>query len=178
MALPPRVERHLWLRFDTHDYHDSNIQDFEDRLRMEHTGADGQVLFFSHAWRRLFWIRGPLVREILLEFFSTCLHTKEEMDTDGFRAYWVESLRVIASKDDLRDYWTGILVLADPTPVEVAQMPQAAELAPRRVGDRLQRFEEEVHRLGTRSLMVALLEAHRIDRVVDMAYPSSMDTAY
>ncbi|GKD97898.1 hypothetical protein Tco_1381795, partial [Tanacetum coccineum] len=252
MALPPRVERHLWLRFDTHDYLDSNIQDFKDRLamiydrqvhrvhildfdvlteemdqtmtdrlRMEHTGADGG-LRRQMSWRQFILVLG--------------LHTKEEIDTDGFRAYWTESLRVIASKDDLRDYWTRILLLApekvtntdlfylrsmdrgtmvnvlyllaqylfrfasgrkqgsrmfggyfvarlgvyfgfrrmletlvvdgsreaaaDPTPAEVAQMPQAAELAPRRVGDILQRFEEEVHRLGTRSLMVALLAAH------------------
>ncbi|GKD31519.1 hypothetical protein Tco_1242297 [Tanacetum coccineum] len=131
MALPPRVERHLWLRFDTHDYLDSNIQDFKDRLamiydrqvhrvhildfdvlteemdqtmtdrlRMEHTSADRQLggLRRQMSWRQFISVLG--------------LHTKEEIDTDGFRAYWTESLRVIASKDDLRDYWTGILLLA------------------------------------------------------------------
>ncbi|GJU57257.1 hypothetical protein Tco_1235023 [Tanacetum coccineum] len=81
-----------------------------DILRMEHTNAHGQVVFTSHAWRQLFRICGPLVKELILEFFSTFLglHTEEEMDNDGFRAYWVETLRVIASKADLRDYWTRI----------------------------------------------------------------------
>ncbi|GJZ94935.1 hypothetical protein Tco_0667138, partial [Tanacetum coccineum] len=30
------------------------------------------LVFTSHAWRRLFEIPGPLVREFMLEFFSTC----------------------------------------------------------------------------------------------------------
>ncbi|GJR43818.1 hypothetical protein Tco_1311921 [Tanacetum coccineum] len=65
MALPPRI-------LDIDVLTKEMDQTMTDRLRMKHTGADGQVLFFSHAWRRLFWIRRPLVREILLEFFSTC----------------------------------------------------------------------------------------------------------
>ncbi|GKG47275.1 hypothetical protein Tco_0504472, partial [Tanacetum coccineum] len=32
MALPPRGERYLWLRFDAQAYLDGNIQDFKDRL--------------------------------------------------------------------------------------------------------------------------------------------------
>nr|GEX94857.1 hypothetical protein [Tanacetum cinerariifolium] len=42
-----------------------------DRMRMVYTGEEGQVLFTSHAWRRLFEFQGPLVREFILEFFST-----------------------------------------------------------------------------------------------------------
>ncbi|GJU74952.1 hypothetical protein Tco_1266357 [Tanacetum coccineum] len=42
------------------------------RLSMEHTDAQGQVVFTSHSWRRMFEIKGPLVRELMLEFFSTC----------------------------------------------------------------------------------------------------------
>nr|GEY12952.1 hypothetical protein [Tanacetum cinerariifolium] len=56
------------------------------RLRMVYTRAEGQVLFTGHAWRRVFEVQGPLVREFMLEFFSTCrfilalgLHTEEEM---------------------------------------------------------------------------------------------------
>ncbi|GKB95242.1 hypothetical protein Tco_0981379 [Tanacetum coccineum] len=41
------------------------------RLSMEHTDVQGHVVFTSHAWRRLFEIRGPLVREMMMEFFST-----------------------------------------------------------------------------------------------------------
>ncbi|GJV80934.1 hypothetical protein Tco_1516804 [Tanacetum coccineum] len=74
-------------------------QGLTNRLRMEYTGADGQVVFTSYAWRQLFRIRG--------------LHIEEMIDTDGFRAYWVESLREIASKADLRDYWTRISSAGD-----------------------------------------------------------------
>ncbi|GJT92256.1 hypothetical protein Tco_1081101 [Tanacetum coccineum] len=47
-------------------------QAMTNRHRMEHTGVDGQVVFTSHAWRQLFGIRCPLVRELILDFFSTC----------------------------------------------------------------------------------------------------------
>ncbi|GJS03789.1 hypothetical protein Tco_0320297 [Tanacetum coccineum] len=64
MALPPRGERYLWLRFDAHAYLDGNIQDFKDRLARIY---DRQA----------------------------------------------ESLREIASKADLYDYWTGISFVSD-----------------------------------------------------------------
>ncbi|GKC28571.1 hypothetical protein Tco_1035865 [Tanacetum coccineum] len=54
-----------------------------DRLRMDHTRADGQVMFASHAWRRMFGIYGPLVRELILEFFSTCRIVKGVLDIDA-----------------------------------------------------------------------------------------------
>ncbi|GKB01626.1 hypothetical protein Tco_0829670 [Tanacetum coccineum] len=92
-------------------------QAITDRLRMDHTRAGGQVVFASYAWRGFFEIHRPLVRELILEFFSTYRFANnvldldfavEEIDTDGFRAYWDKSSRVIASKADLKDYWTGI----------------------------------------------------------------------
>ena len=42
-----------------------------DRLEMVHRGADDQVVFRSHAWERLFRIEDPLVKVLMLEFFST-----------------------------------------------------------------------------------------------------------
>ncbi|GJT26980.1 hypothetical protein Tco_0907255 [Tanacetum coccineum] len=58
-----------------------------ERLKMVYTGDDGDEVFVSHAWRRLFGIRAPLVQEFILEFFSTCrivlgLHTAKEMAED------------------------------------------------------------------------------------------------
>ncbi|GJW08568.1 hypothetical protein Tco_1570991 [Tanacetum coccineum] len=47
-------------------------QDLADRLRMVNTKDDGQEVFVSHAWRRLFEIQAPLVQEFILKFFSTC----------------------------------------------------------------------------------------------------------
>nr|GEW28967.1 retrovirus-related Pol polyprotein from transposon TNT 1-94 [Tanacetum cinerariifolium] len=40
-------------------------QTLGDRLSMVYTGDEGQELFTSHAWRRLFKIRAPLVREFV-----------------------------------------------------------------------------------------------------------------
>ncbi|GJU49810.1 hypothetical protein Tco_1219365 [Tanacetum coccineum] len=103
--LPPRDQRYLWLRYQV---------DLVERLRMVYTGDDGQKVFVSHAWRRLFEIRAPLVQEFILAFFSTCkidtlgLHTAKEMVEDGFGAYWLGSERVIPDKGDLKDYWVEI----------------------------------------------------------------------
>ncbi|GJS18322.1 hypothetical protein Tco_0412794, partial [Tanacetum coccineum] len=36
------------------------------------------------------------------------LHTAAEMETDGFRAYWTNNLRELASKVDFHDYWSRI----------------------------------------------------------------------
>ncbi|GJU30834.1 hypothetical protein Tco_1174423 [Tanacetum coccineum] len=46
-------------------------QTLGDRLSMVYTGDDREALFTSHAWRRLFEFRGPLVREFVLKFLST-----------------------------------------------------------------------------------------------------------
>ncbi|GJZ66915.1 hypothetical protein Tco_0630155 [Tanacetum coccineum] len=91
-------------------------QTLVDRTRMVYTWDEGHELFTSHAWRRLFEIRGPLVREFILEFFSTSLglHTAEEMAEDGFEAYWAYSLLWIYSRpceedvpqvDFLQHFW-------------------------------------------------------------------------
>nr|GEY89933.1 hypothetical protein [Tanacetum cinerariifolium] len=88
-------------------------QALTDRLRMVYTGAEGQELFTSHAWRRLFEIRAPLVKEFIQEFFSACRISDTKMEfyemvEDGFKAYWLGSVRAILDKEDLKDYWTQI----------------------------------------------------------------------
>ncbi|GKC28151.1 hypothetical protein Tco_1035445, partial [Tanacetum coccineum] len=100
-------------------------QDLAERMRMVYTRDDGQVVFISHDWRRLFGIRAPLVQEFILEFFSTCkirdemgldvagLHTTKEMAEDGSGAYWLGSERVIPNKGDLSDYWVEISSVRD-----------------------------------------------------------------
>ncbi|GJS57024.1 hypothetical protein Tco_0651808 [Tanacetum coccineum] len=78
----------------------------------------------SRAWRRLFKVRGPLVHELILEFFSTFrfgevvldldttgalqFQLGREMESAGFDAYWAESARQIPDKGDLSAYWRGI----------------------------------------------------------------------
>ncbi|GJZ85277.1 hypothetical protein Tco_0650616 [Tanacetum coccineum] len=50
---------------------DERLHDSGDRLSMVYAGDDAQALFTSHARRRLFEVKGPLVREFILEFLST-----------------------------------------------------------------------------------------------------------
>ncbi|GJX49733.1 hypothetical protein Tco_0276578 [Tanacetum coccineum] len=47
-----------------------------------YTGDEGAGLFTSNAWRRLFEIRAPLVRELILESLSTCRMSDTEMGLD------------------------------------------------------------------------------------------------
>ncbi|GJZ13638.1 hypothetical protein Tco_0548868 [Tanacetum coccineum] len=90
MALPPRKRRHAWLRqvhwvqtLDFDELTEDIDQDVTKRLRMHHTDAKGQVLFTSYAWRELLDIYGPLVREIILEFFSTPRFIVGVLDLDS-----------------------------------------------------------------------------------------------
>ncbi|GJR34638.1 hypothetical protein Tco_1210322 [Tanacetum coccineum] len=83
------------------------------RMLMEHRNAQEVSLFTSRAWRRLFDIRGPLVYELILEFFSTFRFGKAilDLDTPGalqFQLGGSRSARQIPDKGDLRDYWIGI----------------------------------------------------------------------
>ncbi|GKD27599.1 hypothetical protein Tco_1233813 [Tanacetum coccineum] len=71
-SLPSKDQRHPWLMYQT----------LGDRLRMVYTGDEGQELFTSYVWRRLFKIRAPLVREFILEFLSTCRMNDTEMGLD------------------------------------------------------------------------------------------------
>ncbi|GKA82471.1 hypothetical protein Tco_0789219, partial [Tanacetum coccineum] len=78
--LPYHNLRHPWLRYQVDGY-DEGIT-LGDRLSMVYTGDDGQALFTSHAWRRLFEVKGPLVREFILEFLNTCRISDTKMGLD------------------------------------------------------------------------------------------------
>ncbi|GJX30794.1 hypothetical protein Tco_0240649 [Tanacetum coccineum] len=110
--LPAADQRHPWLRYEVEGYTPGIVHSYEQRLetiwsrpvnrvhvldfegltpemrqdlavrlRMVYSG-EGQQVFVSHAWRRLFGIRGPLVREFILEFLSTCRMSDTEMGLD------------------------------------------------------------------------------------------------
>ncbi|GJU42360.1 hypothetical protein Tco_1195317 [Tanacetum coccineum] len=113
MALPPRDQRHKYLRYKGLQYTDADIVDFETRLAriyrrevhkvqvfnfeglpdlmvkglrgrmlIEHRDAQGQSMFTSRAWRRLFEIRGPLVHELIMKFFGTFRFGEAMLDLD------------------------------------------------------------------------------------------------
>ncbi|GJU81046.1 hypothetical protein Tco_1283411 [Tanacetum coccineum] len=124
MALPPRDQRHPYLRFEGLYYTDTDIIDFKERLElmdeglrgrmlMEHRDAQGQSVFTSRSWRQLFEIRGPLVHELILEFFSTFRFGEVVLDLDitgalQFQSGRAESVRQIPDKEDLSAYWIRI----------------------------------------------------------------------
>ncbi|GKE56809.1 hypothetical protein Tco_1495994, partial [Tanacetum coccineum] len=126
MALPPRDQRHQYLRFEGFQYTDGDIADFETRLakiymrevhrvqvfdfggltKLMDEGLRGRILMEhmdaqgqSGARRRMSW------RQFIL---ALGLHTTEEMETAGFGLYWVESGRQISDKGDLSAYWREI----------------------------------------------------------------------
>ncbi|GJZ80259.1 hypothetical protein Tco_0645253 [Tanacetum coccineum] len=74
--------------------------DLTERLRIEHTNAEGKVLFTSYVWRALLGLS--------MNHWLAHLGFEREMETHGFGAYWADSLRVIAFKAKLADYWVRI----------------------------------------------------------------------
>nr|GEX24939.1 hypothetical protein [Tanacetum cinerariifolium] len=57
-------------------------QSVTNRLRMDYTKDGGQLVFTSHAWRRMFEVCSLLIRELMLEFFSTCRFADTELGLD------------------------------------------------------------------------------------------------
>ncbi|GJR69550.1 hypothetical protein Tco_0015615 [Tanacetum coccineum] len=143
MALPPRDQRHRYLRFERLEYTDGDIIDFEERLGriygkeihrvqvfdfggliklmgerlsgrilMEHRDAQGHSVFTSRARSRLFEIRGPLVHELILEFFSTFRFGEAVLDLDTIGALQFQ-LGGIPDKGDLSAYWIRISSAGD-----------------------------------------------------------------
>ncbi|GJW61424.1 hypothetical protein Tco_0110759 [Tanacetum coccineum] len=124
MALLPRDQRHQYLSFEGLQYINADIADFEttladrlsDRMLMEHMDAQGQGVFISQAWRRIFDIQGPLVHELILEFFSTFRFGDAVVNLDKAKALQfqlggagtAESGRQISDKGDLSAYWREI----------------------------------------------------------------------
>ncbi|GJZ05645.1 hypothetical protein Tco_0539438 [Tanacetum coccineum] len=115
MALPPRDQRHQYLRVQAFNFRGLPYlmaEGLSARMLMEHRDAQGQSMFTSRAWRRLFDIRGPLVHELILEFFSTFRFEEAILDLDTAGALQFQ-LGGIPDKGDLRDYWIGILFAGD-----------------------------------------------------------------
>ncbi|GKA85732.1 hypothetical protein Tco_0807386 [Tanacetum coccineum] len=127
--LPPREQRHPFLRYQGLEYTDADIVDFEERLERIYSQDIHRVqvvdflgmlkllrdglftrMVMEHrddaggARRRLSW------RQFIL---ALGLYTREEMDSPGFARYWSESERMIPGKGDLHDYWRDISTAGD-----------------------------------------------------------------
>nr|GEY87212.1 hypothetical protein [Tanacetum cinerariifolium] len=81
-SMDTRAQRHMWLRYEVKGYTNEVVQDFEWRLGGIFDRR-GHVVFTIHTWRRLFKIKEPLVRELMLEFFSTCRFADTVLDLEA-----------------------------------------------------------------------------------------------
>ncbi|GJX60787.1 hypothetical protein Tco_0292177 [Tanacetum coccineum] len=85
MALPPREQRHRFLRVPVFNFgrlSDLMTEGLTARMLMEHRDDQGVSLFTSRAWRTLFYIRGPLVHELILDFSRTFRFGQAILDLD------------------------------------------------------------------------------------------------
>ncbi|GKF66445.1 hypothetical protein Tco_0192962, partial [Tanacetum coccineum] len=77
-----RREVHSVPVFDFGGLPDLMAEGLSARMLIEHQDDQGVSLFTSRAWRRLFYIRGPLVHELILEFYSTFRFGQAILDLD------------------------------------------------------------------------------------------------
>nr|GEW16575.1 hypothetical protein [Tanacetum cinerariifolium] len=81
------IERYTGFRFfDFGGLTDLMAEGLSGRMLMEHKYAQGQRVFTSRAWRRLFKIQGPLVHDLILVFFSTFRFKEAVLDFDTAEA--------------------------------------------------------------------------------------------
>ncbi|GJV22018.1 hypothetical protein Tco_1371038 [Tanacetum coccineum] len=86
LAMIYRREVHRVQVFNFGGLPDLMAEGLSARMLMEHGDARGVSLFTSRAWRRIFDIRGPLVHELILEFFSTFRYGEAILNLDTLGA--------------------------------------------------------------------------------------------
>ncbi|GJR69307.1 uncharacterized mitochondrial protein-like protein [Tanacetum coccineum] len=167
---------------DTHRVHVLNFKGmlelmrdvFYARILMEHRDDDGVMVFTSQAWGRVFETRGPLVRELILEFLAG-------LDLERCCLVWILLTLSSFSRTLIRDPVLRLCHrmiahsiagrsqtpekvptrparqegnaggVAEEAPValgggeEDEEMPQAVSSPPRTQGERIDRLEEDVH---------------------------------
>ncbi|GJS80056.1 hypothetical protein Tco_0729937 [Tanacetum coccineum] len=75
------IGHRLWIIARLAEIEDGDL-DITERLRMQHKDVDGEVLFSTFVLSELLGIRGSLVREIILKFFSTLRFIEGILDLD------------------------------------------------------------------------------------------------
>ncbi|GJT67835.1 hypothetical protein Tco_1019315 [Tanacetum coccineum] len=154
-----RREVHRVQVFDFGGLPDLMAEGLRGRMLMKHRYAQGVSLFTSRAWRRLFDIKGPLVHELILEFFSTFRFGEAILDLDTLEALQFQLgmdvgsvnvpyllaryLRLFAVGRKIRALIYGGQ-FAVPAPV---QAPPPPPTATRTMPQRMARLEEDVHEI-------------------------------
>ncbi|GKD10684.1 hypothetical protein Tco_1190369 [Tanacetum coccineum] len=104
MALPPRDQRHQYLRYEGLQYIDANIVDFKTRLARIYRREVHRVQVFDFEGLPNLMAEGLRGRMLM-----------ENQDAQGksFGLYWGESARQIPNMGDLSAYWIGISSAGD-----------------------------------------------------------------
>nr|GEV30853.1 reverse transcriptase domain-containing protein [Tanacetum cinerariifolium] len=158
------------------------------RLRIQHTNADGMVLFTSPVWRELLGIHGPLVREVILEFFST-LRFREggaleeamsSVDSPHYlrqrTMHQVQTLDFDELTADIGLEMTERLRIQHTNADGMAtQIPQSAAPAPRTILQRLHRVKEEAR---GRAFILGAEEARQDPNIMTGIDPSELGFRY
>ncbi|GKB31229.1 hypothetical protein Tco_0870630 [Tanacetum coccineum] len=107
-----RREVHRVQVFDFGGLSDLIPEGLSTKMLMEHRDAQGQSVFTSRAWRRLFDIRGPLVHELILEFFSMFRFGEAmfDLDTAGALQFQLGGVR----RRDFFRYTPSYSIIRDP----------------------------------------------------------------
>ncbi|GJW88759.1 putative ribonuclease H-like domain-containing protein [Tanacetum coccineum] len=82
LAMIYRREVHRVSVFDFGGLSDLMAERLSGRMLIEHPDEAGFSVFASRAWRRILDIKGPLVHELILEFFSTFRFGQAILDLD------------------------------------------------------------------------------------------------
>ncbi|GJZ91294.1 hypothetical protein Tco_0663221 [Tanacetum coccineum] len=115
--LPPREERHPFLRYQGLEYTDEDIADFKERLERIYS-QDIHWVQIKDFQGMPELIRDGLFGDLWLgsSFWSSLAYLdleREEMESLNFARHWSESERMILGKGDLHDYWRGISIDGD-----------------------------------------------------------------
>nr|GFA09875.1 hypothetical protein [Tanacetum cinerariifolium] len=82
----------------------ADIADYEERLGKINGRGMHQSIFTSRTWRRLFNVRGPLVHELILEFFSTFRFRKTVLNLDTVRVLQFQLDTALPPRDQRYQY--------------------------------------------------------------------------
>ncbi|GJZ58520.1 hypothetical protein Tco_0614014 [Tanacetum coccineum] len=112
MALPHRDQRHLYLRFEGLEYTNADIEDFGERLGKIYERGVHRVHVFdfrglTDLMAKGFEVRGLLVHELILEFFSTFRFREAVLDLDTVRALQFQ-LGEVRRRISCREFILGI----------------------------------------------------------------------
>ncbi|GJR87986.1 hypothetical protein Tco_0105029 [Tanacetum coccineum] len=110
MALPPRDQRHQYLRFEGLEYTDVDILDFEERLGKIYGRGVHRVHVFDFWGLTDLMVRG-LSDRILIE--QRDAQGQIIFTSRAWSSSWAESARQILDKGNLSAYWRGISFKGD-----------------------------------------------------------------